>query len=552
MLRFSFSLPIEQSGLTANMDGLKKHAVTVLGIPEREIQSLSPFKRSLDARKGRAFLYVWTVDVSLIDSGREKHIFNERKKQLPSLEYIEKETFYHFPEIKHNTKHRPVVVGFGPAGLFCALMLARSGANPIILERGGTVDERVKKIDTFFKEKKLDENCNIQFGEGGAGTFSDGKLNTLVKDKNFRGYFILQEFVKAGAPEDILYINKPHIGTDRLREVVKNIRKEIISLGGEVLFNTKLTDIIVENGVLAGLCYEENGKQNEIKTETVFLGTGHSARDIFSILEKKGVPMERKPFSIGVRIEHLQSEIDKTQYRSFAGSPYLPPSDYKLVYHTKNGRALYSFCMCPGGTVIAAASENGGIVTNGMSYHARNGKNANSALLVTVQPDDLPDESLFAGIELQKQLEKKAFLCGGGDFKAPCQCVGDFLERRPTTTFGGVTPSYSCGVTGCDLNTLLPAFFTETLHDGIRGLDTLLKGFANPDAVLTAPESRSTSPIRILRVEDMQSNLKGLYPIGEGAGYAGGIMSAAIDGIKAAEQYCGEEKELTSIEPCLD
>ncbi|OGO89808.1 MAG: hypothetical protein A2Y15_05000 [Clostridiales bacterium GWF2_36_10] len=534
MLRLSFSLPIE----TADNDGLKNHAQKLLGLNERDIISLSPFKRSLDARKGRPFLYVWTVDITLTDIKKEKLIFNERKNQIPNLEYIEKELLYSFPLTSFEIKTRPVIAGFGPAGIFCALMLARAGAYPIILERGGSVNERVMAVDTFFKDKKLDENCNIQFGEGGAGTFSDGKLNTLVKDKNYRGYFVLQEFVRAGAPDDILYINKPHIGTDRLREVVKNIRKEIISLGGEVLFNTRLTDIIIKNGSLTGVFYESNGKQSEIKTDTLFLGTGHSARDIFTILNNKSVPLERKPFSVGVRIEHLQSEIDKTQYRNYAGSPYLPSSDYKLVYHTKNGRTLYSFCMCPGGIVIAAASENGGIVTNGMSYHARDGINANSALLVTVQPQDLPDDSLFAGVELQKQLEKKAFLFGDGDFKAPCQCVGDFLQGKATTTFGIVKPSYPCGVLGSDLNKLLPGFITETLRDGLISMDTLLKGFADPEAVLTAPESRSTSPIRIIRGEDMQSSIKGLFPIGEGAGYAGGIMSAAIDGIKAAECYC--------------
>lgn len=542
MLRLSFSLPIDAipfpNDAAAVSGGLKRYAAKLLKI--NEDFSLTVTKRSLDARKGRPFLYVWSVDISLPDIEKEKSIYRERKKYAPaSIEYIEKEEVYSFPYSACKAAVRPVVVGFGPAGLFCALMLARCGLNPIVIERGGTVDERVKAVERFFNQQILDENCNIQFGEGGAGTFSDGKLNTLVKDKNYRGYFILNEFVKAGAPSDILYINKPHIGTDRLREVVKNIRNEIFALGGEVLFNTSLKDIFIEDNRIRGiLCADSTGKQFDIQTDTVFLGTGHSARDIFEMLAKKGVPMERKPFSVGVRIEHLQSEIDKTQYRNYAGSPYLPPADYKLVFHTENGRALYTFCMCPGGTVVAAASEKGGVVTNGMSFHARNGENANSALLVTIQPQDLSGDSIFEGVNLQRELEKKAFVLGGGGYKAPCQCVSDFFEGKATTSFGRVKPTYPCGVTGADLNSLFPAFVTETLRDGLIGMETLLKGFSAPDAVLTAPESRSTSPIRVLRGENMQSTIQGLYPIGEGAGYAGGIMSAAIDGIKAAERYC--------------
>jgi len=545
MLRISFSLPIDAipniNDTAAVSGGLKRYASQLLKINE-EAFTLTVTKRSLDARKGRPFLYVWAVEVHFNDKEKEKKIYRDRKRYAPAvIEYIEKEEAYAFPYSACQAAARPVVAGFGPAGIFCALMLARCGLNPIVVERGGSVDERVKAVETFFRRQILDENCNIQFGEGGAGTFSDGKLNTLIKDKNYRGYFVLNEFVKAGAPADILYINKPHIGTDRLREVVKNIRNEIIALGGEVLFNTALKDIYIENSRICGiLCADSAGRQFEIKTDTVFLGTGHSARDVFALLAKKGVPMERKPFSVGVRIEHLQSEIDKTQYRNYAGSPCLPAADYKLVFHTKNGRALYTFCMCPGGTVVAASSEKGGVVTNGMSYHARDGENANSALLVAVQPQDLPSDSLFAGVELQRQLERKAFELGGGSYKAPCQLVGDFFERKATTTFGRVKPTYPCGVTGAVLHELFPSFVTETLREGILGMDALLKGFAAPDAALTAPESRSTSPIRILRGGDMQSEVRGLYPIGEGAGYAGGIMSAAIDGIKAAESYCAK------------
>lgn len=552
MLRVSFSLPIDAipfpNDTAAVSGGLKRYAAQLLEIDGGEF-SLTVAKRSLDARKGRPFLYVWAVDVHLSDKNKEKKIYRDKKKYAPAvIEYIENEEVYSFPYSACKAAVRPVVVGFGPAGIFCALMLARCGLNPIVVERGGSVDERVKAVERFFHQQILDENCNIQFGEGGAGTFSDGKLNTLIKDKNYRGYFVLNEFVKAGAPANILYVNKPHIGTDKLRQVVKNIRNEIIALGGEVLFNTALKDIDIENNRICGLqCADSAGRLFEIKTDTVFLGTGHSARDIFSMLAAKGVPMERKPFSIGVRIEHLQSEIDKTQYRNYAKNPYLPPADYKLVFHTKNGRALYTFCMCPGGIVVAASSEKGGVVTNGMSYHARDGENANSALLVTVQPQDLFSDSLFAGVELQRQLERKAFELGGGGYKAPCQCVGDFFERKTTTTFGKVRPTYPCGVTGSNLHELFPAFVTETLREGILGMETLLKGFSAPDAVLTAPESRSTSPIRILRGEHMQSAVQGLYPIGEGAGYAGGIMSAAIDGIKAAECYCSKIENFSYV-----
>ncbi|PKM62375.1 MAG: hypothetical protein CVU97_05660 [Firmicutes bacterium HGW-Firmicutes-21] len=545
MLRFSLSLPIEsafvKADMTADIDGLSKYIKKALELKEGEIQSLSPFKRSLDARKGRPFLYVWTVDITLSDKAREKHLADKH----PNTQFIDKEDIFVFPFSTCASKQRPVIVGFGPSGIFCALMLARAGANPIVLERGGTVEERTRAVESFFTAGILDENNNIQFGEGGAGTFSDGKLNTLVKDKTFRGYYVLKELVKAGAPDEILYLNKPHIGTDRLREVVVGLRREIISLGGEVLFNTRLTDVIIENGVVTGAVCEDKtkGTKREIKTDTLFLAAGHSAIDVFAMLDSRKVPLERKPFSVGVRIEHLQSEIDKTQYRGYAGSPYLPAADYKIVCHTKNGRALYSFCMCPGGIVVAASSENGGVVTNGMSYHARDGINANSALLVTVGPQDLPDNSLFAGVGLQRTIEKKAFLLGGGSYKAPCQCVGDFLERKPSTSFGIIKPSYPLGVTPCDLNKLLPSFITDTLRDGIMGLEKLLKGFSAPEAVLTAPESRSTSPLRIIRGEDMQSVIKGLYPIGEGAGYAGGIMSASIDGVKAAECYLSSKNK---------
>ena len=418
------------------------------------------------------------------------------------------------------------MVGFGPAGMFCALILAMAGLEPLVLERGEDARTRHEKVNRFFETGELDPGSNVQFGEGGAGTFSDGKLNTGVN--NPRIGWILEQFVAAGAPETILYDAKPHVGTDLLLTVVQNIRKRIISLGGEVRFNAQVTDIQVNEGRIYGL--EVNGSQ-VIPCDSVILAIGHSARDTFSMLQRKSVPMEPKPFSMGVRIEHRQSLIDLAQY----GTNDLPlgAADYKLVKHL-DGETVYTFCMCPGGYVVAAASEEGGIVTNGMSFSGRAGENANAALLVTVNPRDFPYEGPLGGMLWQRELEQRAYGLSG-TYRAPAQTVGDFLAGRASTGPGSVLPTYRPGVTWCDLHDVLPEKITKALAEGIVGMEACLKGFSDPNAVLTGPETRSSSPVRILRDESRSSAVRGLFPCGEGAGYAGGIMSAAIDGILCAE-----------------
>ena len=421
-----------------------------------------------------------------------------------------------------------MVVGFGPAGMFAALILAINGLCPIVLERGEDAVTRHEKIQKFWETGELDIKSNVQFGEGGAGTFSDGKLNTNVN--NPRIGWVLEQFVKAGAREDILFDTKPHVGTDVLLTVVQNIRQRIISLGGEVRFNARVTDLYQENGHITGL--QINGEE-DLNCDHVIFAIGHSARDTFRHLHAMGIPMEPKPFAMGVRIEHLQENIDKAQYGRH--DPVLPPADYKLVKHLDE-ETVYTFCMCPGGYVVAAASEEGRCVTNGMSYADRDGVNANAALLVTLKPKDFPDEGVLSGMEWQEKIEETAFRAGGSNYHAPAQRVGDFLNGVPSTAPGAVQPTYRPGVTWCDLHTVLPEKITKALAEALPQLDGNLAGFADADAVLTAPETRSSSPVKIPRDETKQSiGLKGLYPAGEGAGYAGGIMSAAIDGIHCAE-----------------
>ena len=522
MLRINLKLPV------GDPKELTKQVASRLGIREDAFE-LTPRKRSVDAREKPVF--VWTADLRFEDATLEKALLKKHGKLLsvPPVECP-----YQFPIPKSVPEKRPVVVGFGPAGIFCGLMLARSGFCPIILERGGDMDTRVEKVNAFFETGVLDKECNLQYGEGGAGAFSDGKLNTLVKDKSFRGYFVLEELVKAGAPEELLWLNKPHVGTDLLRNVIKSIRAEICALGGEVRFDTRVERVLTENGCVCGVLLA-NG--STVESDTVVLAIGHSARDTLASLRDEGIPMEKKPFSVGVRIEHPQSLIDLSQYGCERGA--FPPADYKLVCHTENGRTVYSFCMCPGGVVVAAASDEDGVVTNGMSYHARDGKNANSALLCEIFPQDV-GEDLFAGMAFQKELEKTAFRLGGGNHKAPAQRVGDFLENKPSVAFGTVEPTYSRGVTPSDLREVLPEYVCDALAEALPYFGRKIKGFDTPDAVMTAVESRSTCPVRILRDEGMEAPLKGLYPIGEGAGYAGGIISAAIDGIKCAEKIVGE------------
>ena len=500
---------------------LPYEAARLLKVNNSKIRKLSIVRRSVDARKKPDVKIVYTIDVAV--DGNEQKILRSSGCKRASIAKTE----YYKPPKGGVSNERPVVVGFGPAGMFAALVLAMAGLRPIVLERGEEAAARHEKVEHFFATGKLDPKSNVQFGEGGAGTFSDGKLNTGVS--NPRIGWVLEQFVKAGAGEDILFDAKPHVGTDVLLTVVQNIRHRIISLGGEVRFRTQVVGLESENGQLSAVVTDSGER---IPCRSVVLAIGHSARDTFEMLKEQGVPMEQKPFAMGVRIEHKQSVVDRAQYGK--EDPVLPPADYKLVKHLDND-TVYTFCMCPGGYVVAAASEEGRVVTNGMSYADRAGENANAALLVTVNPSDLCSEDPLAGMHWQCSIEEAAYRAGGGNYRAPAQLVGDFLAGKPSAAAGIVQPTYRPGVTWCDLHDVLPAKITAALKEALPQLDQNLKGFAAPDAVLTAPETRSSSPVRILRDESRQSALRGLYPTGEGAGYAGGIMSAALDGIQTAE-----------------
>ena len=503
-----------------NVSQLSFEAAQLLRVSNSTIRKVKIVRRSIDARQKPDVKYNYTIDVQ-VNGNEEKILRNSRCKKASIAPW----TGYKIKPIKNLDAKRPVVIGFGPAGMFAALVLAMSGARPIVLERGEDAESRHEKVQKFWQTGELDPRSNVQFGEGGAGTFSDGKLNTGVN--NPRIPWVLEQFVLAGANEEILYDAKPHVGTDVLLHVVQHIRNKIISLGGEVRFNAQVTGLKTADGKLTGV---EVGDE-VIDCDRCILAIGHSARDTFRMLHEMGIPMEPKAFSMGVRIEHKQSMVDLAQYGQL--SPDLPPAAYKLVSHQEDA-TVYTFCMCPGGYVVAAASEEGGVVTNGMSFSDRAGENANAAVLVTVQPKDFPYSGPLGGVQWQREIEEKDYQLSGG-YQAPAQRFGDFLEGKPSTGEGAVRPTYLPGVHWCDLHDCLPCSITDNLKKGILDLDKRLKGFADPDAVLTGPETRSSSPVRIVRNESGQSHLVGLYPAGEGAGYAGGIMSAAVDGMEAAE-----------------
>ena len=509
---------------------LKKKAARILGVKPESIAALSLARQSIDARKKSDVHYVCAVDVTVENETRIMARCRDKNVSLhQSAPYV-------FPPVRRISPLPPVVVGMGPAGLFAALFLARNGLAPIVLERGRPVEERTADVERFWSTGVLDPASNVQFGEGGAGTFSDGKLNTGTHDPRIATVF--RTFVAAGAPEDILYQHKPHIGTDVLRDVVKHIRLELVALGCDVRFGHRLTGLTLRDGAVAGLTVEGPQGAYDLPCDALVLSPGHSARDTFQMLCEAGVPMEQKAFAIGVRIEHPQAAVSQAQF----GPAWekLPAADYKLACHLPNGRSAFTFCVCPGGQVVAAASEEGRLVTNGMSHRARDGKNINGGFLVGVNPADFGSDHPLAGVEYQRRWEEAAFALGGGNYRAPAQTVKDFLARQASRALGSVEPTYRPGVVPADLDRCLPDYVTDTLRGALPVFDRKLRGFAAPDSLLTGVETRSSSPVRILRGEDFQSPVRGLYPCGEGAGYAGGITSAAVDGIRVAEAVAGQ------------
>ncbi len=536
-------------------EALAQAVAQKLGLPAEQIADVEVFKRGYDARRRTRIQLIYTVDVTL--SPREDTSEAAERELLQRFEadpHVRPTPDTTYRPITRgplpDEAHRPVVIGMGPCGLFAGLILAEMGLKPLILERGKAVRDRTADTFGLWRKRKLHPESNVQFGEGGAGTFSDGKLYSQVRDTQHQGRKVLTEFVEAGAPPEILYLSKPHIGTFKLVKMLEKMRAKILELGGEIRFQTRVTDFDIEGGGIRGLFLrnvsagdsEDDGPREDpyLRTDHVVLAVGHSARDTFEVLHHRGVHMIAKPFSIGFRAEHPQSMIDRCRFGSFAGHPLLGAADYRLVHHCRGkgleGRSVYSFCMCPGGTVVAATSEAGRVVTNGMSQYSRSERNANAAIVVDIQPEkDYPGGPL-AGIELQRRLESRAFELGGGTYDAPGQLIGDFLAGKPSTAFGAVKPSYKPGVRLGDLSTALPDFAIAAIREALPAFDKKIKGFARPDALLTGVETRTSSPLRIERGADGQSlNTRGLFPAGEGAGYAGGIMSAAIDGIRAAE-----------------
>ncbi len=512
-------------------DTLRAAILTRLGIAAPDLLDLSVFKRSYDARKKNSeicFVYILDVAVRDEDAVLTRLAGDRHVGRAPDTAY------YPVAQAPQGLLERPLIIGFGPCGLFAALLLAQMGFRPIVLERGRDVRQRTKDTWALWRKNTLTPESNVQFGEGGAGLFSDGKLYSQIKDPKFYGRKVMHEFVKAGAPREILFVSKPHIGTFRLTGVVAAMREEIIALGGEVRFESRVEDLLLDNGRVAGVTLTSG---ETLHSRYVVLALGHSSRDTFRMLHRRGVFLEPKPFAIGFRIEHPQSLIDKARLGKYAGHPDLGAADYKLVHHARNGRAVYSFCMCPGGTVVAATSEAGRVVTNGMSQYSRNERNANAGIVVGISPEeDFPGGPL-AGVELQERLEEHAFALGGEDYCAPGQLVGDFLRRTPSRVLGKVQPSYQPGVRLGDLASALPAYAIDAIREALPVFGKQIHGFDRDDAVLTGIETRTSSPLRITRDNDsLQSiNTRGLYPAGEGAGYAGGILSAGVDGIKVAE-----------------